>query len=151
MSFGPTEPCGLWQSEQETLPSSTGWCDGLPNCVRLSCTASWAACTWWQLVQATSLRSCVLPAQCERLALVWWQLRQLSLRAAGADALAPANTTSGCTSEGLPVWASLSPWQLVHEGVRPSAVVPCRLWPIVSSCGSSWHLVHFASFLSTRS
>ena len=46
-------------------------------------------------------------------------------------------------------WPSLSPWQLVQVGVRPSATVPCLVLPMSMISGnvslSSWQAVHLAS------
>src|SRR5438477_11759225 len=52
---------------------------------------------------------------------------------------------------GFLVWDSLSPWQLVHVGVRALEVTPCRVMPMERISGASWQRVHFASPLSTRS
>src|SRR5512147_466109 len=86
MSFGPAEPCGLWQSEQTTLPSRIGWREGRLTSERcclwhVKQTSDWVSllrtlsgeCKVWQEVQAVPRVSCVLPSQCERLASFRWQ------------------------------------------------------------------------------
>src|ERR1700682_4754074 len=172
MNFGPTEPWGLWQSEQDILPSGIGWCEGLLTCVRCSLwqakhTSDWASLsrtlscpvwTWWHAVQVTSRLWCVLPAQCERFASLWWHARHCPFCASGGDLWLPRKSTSGrgrsVTPSGLCTWRSLSPWQLVHEGVRPSAFTPWRVCPMASTGNaslSSWQRVHWASPRRTRS
>src|SRR5262252_5284560 len=93
--LGPTEPCGLWQSEQATMPSRIGWRDGrliigrmslwqvkhTSDCVNLSRTGSLAACSVWHDEHDTSLRSCLLPVQWMRVR-PWWQVRHTSFLSA---------------------------------------------------------------------
>ena len=144
---GPTEPCGLWQSEQDTLPSRIGWREGRLICARcslwqvkhtsgwvsLSRTLSCAVCTWWQEVQATSRLACMLLCQWMRLP-PWWQVRQASFCACGGVGDVLSNTRPGAgrslASAGLLMCDSLSPWQLVQVGVRTSATVPCFVLPM---------------------
>src|SRR5579862_651753 len=131
ISFGASEPYGLWHEVQPIFPSGIGWCDGLLICVRcslwhakqtwgwsrLSRTASCAAWIWWHEVHETSWAWCVLPIQCERLTSFWWQARQAPLRSAAVVVEALSKVTSGCgrgrALAGLFTCSSLLPWQLV--------------------------------------
>ncbi len=138
--------CSLWQVKHTS------------GCVTLSRTLSWAVWTWWHEAQATSRTWWVLPSQWERLASVRWQVRHCSFSAAAGERLLPRKRTSGFGRSlplpALVMWASLSPWQLVHVGVRLSATVPWAVLPMAStgkSSPSSWHRVHFASPRSTMS
>src|SRR6185295_2042119 len=144
----PTEPCGLWQSEQDTRPSRIGWRDGrftsarctlwqakhTSGWVSLSRTRSCAVCSLWQEEHETSFRSCVLPGQCMR-SRPWWQLWQTSF-------LSCADILLKRFGIGLPLFrCSLgSPWQVAQPtiaiGVRLSALVPC--FPPQMSGASAW-------------
>jgi hypothetical protein len=79
-------------------------------------------------------------------------VRQAALRSAigVVDVLPNVRSGFGRSFEppGLLTWFSLSPWQFVQVGVRPSAVVPWRVCPIARSWGessASWQRVHRAS------
>src|SRR6185503_11229643 len=146
----PTEPCGLWQSEQDTRPSRIGWRDGrftsarctlwqakhTSGWVSLSRTRSCAVCSLWQEEHETSFRSCVLPGQCMR-SRPWWQVWQTSLFSV-ADILLKR------FGIGLPLFrCSLgSPWQVAQPtiaiGERLSALVPC--FPPQMSGASAWQV-----------
>src|SRR5512140_3441977 len=111
-SFGPTDPCGLWQSEQAIFavlgsPVTASGCAEMRRvwarcslwhekqtsaCValfRTLCSLAWMV---WQSVQATPRLSCWLPVQCRR-SPVWWHDMHTLLRAATGDAFGPLNTT----------------------------------------------------------
>ena len=77
-------PCGLWQSEHESSPSRTEWCEFFQVSARtcwwqvahcslaeavLSCpSADFGACTEWQVTHDSPRFACTLPCQwnCER-------------------------------------------------------------------------------------
>src|SRR5687768_7385398 len=166
-------PCTLWHEEHDIVPSSTGWWTGRCICTRVSLwqakqvslcsarsrTGSRAACTWWQEEHDTSVRACALICQSMREA-PWWQVMQTCVRASIGVFACFENSTSGFGRAPAPapdlcaMCAVLSPWQLVHEGVRLSAMVPCLVAPMASTgkvSFSSWQRVHFASPRSTRS
>src|SRR3569832_427172 len=79
-SFGPMEPCGLWQSEHATLPASIGCAEmrcvsarcilwqlaHTSVCVTLVITASSFAWTLWQSLHVTPFCLCWPPSQCVR-------------------------------------------------------------------------------------
>src|SRR5512145_23968 len=182
-SWAGLSPCTLWHDEQVILPSMIGWCTGRLTCARCSLwqvkqtsvcvrtsraesrlawgpvsrTASRALWILWQELQATSRFACTLAWKAMRLP-PWWQVRQAALRSAIGVVDDLPNVRSGWgrsfAPDGFWMWFSLSPWQFVQVGVRPSAFVPWRVCPMARSWGESsslWQRVHFASPVRTRS
>src|SRR5690606_28099780 len=99
-----------------------------------------------------------LPFQCMRFEDSWQPVQASFCTLAGDARPFQPNIRSGFgrsfASAGLLMWESLSPWQLVQVGVRPSARTPWRVCAMASTGYSSpwsWQRVHFASPRSTRS
>ena len=156
ISFGPTEPCALWQSEQVILPSRIGVPGGPVRLGALRLVAGVADFGLGELrehlvlgrvdrsgrlAQVTSRVWCVLPSQCERLLSLLWQAMQVPLLSS-ADMVFLPGFFIGVLPRAF-TCSVASPW---HDEHSPEAAAPRALpfWPWIEfayeATSSSWHL-----------